>query len=315
MNKNNSVATTIIVLIILIVGIYLALKKPAVDTIPDDTTNTPVVQNPEPTPTPTTKTFTDTSNTFSFTYPAALTATNGDSAKPWRTNTTVAGKQLATVTIPGSSQPNTNFSEATFTVGSSSNAAAVKNCTTPQNGERAKGTAVIDGVTYTKITLTDAGAGNYYDTTNYRNVHNSQCYAVEYTIHSTNFANYPAGTITEFDTQKVVADLESMAQSFSFAPSANPQTSFEGTWTGPEGTSLAISKTGAAYMLNFVMLDGPIKSTGTESTTGITFTRSGKTFTLTHGTGAETGMKYLVDKKNCVVIKAAGQPAEGYCKD
>ncbi|MEN9582400.1 MAG: hypothetical protein RL641_354 [Candidatus Parcubacteria bacterium] len=314
MNKNNSVVVTIVVIIIVAIGLYFAFRKPAVDTVPDDTINTPIVKTPVPVTT--TKTYTDPSNTFSFSYPDELTVKAGDATKPWRTNTTVAGKQLASVTIPSSSQPNTNFSEAILSIGSSNNSLAVKNCSTAQNGESAKGEVMINGLKTAKITLSDAGAGNFYDTTSYRFVHNSQCYSVEYTIHSTNIANYTAGTKTEFNPQTAVVVLEKMVQSFSFAPSATIQTSFEGTWTGPEGTSLAIIKTGTAYTLSFVMLDGPIKVSGVESTNGITFTRKGKSLTLVHSSGIDTGMKYLVDKKNCVAVKITTALAtEGYCKD
>ncbi len=163
--------------------------------------------------------FTDQGKTISFSYPKESVLSGGDIGytQSWRTNTQSLGIVLAKVTIPKSTQPETNFSEAVFTVGTSSDATEVKNCLIPRNGERAKGIIVIDGVTYNKITLTEAGAGNYYDTTSYRVIKNNQCYAVEYTIHSTNFASYdPNLGIKEFDTQKVVNALETMVGSFKF---------------------------------------------------------------------------------------------------
>ena len=163
--------------------------------------------------------FVDQGKTISFSYPNAFNLSGGEIgySSSWRTNTQTLGITIAKVIIPKDSQPKTNFSEATFSIGTSSDKTAIKNCLLPTNGERAKGTAVINGITYTKITLTEAGAGNYYDTTSYRTIQNKQCYAVEYTIHSTNFASYdPNLGIGEFDTQKVVTDLETMISSINF---------------------------------------------------------------------------------------------------
>lgn len=166
------------------------------------------------------KTFSDQGKTFSFSYPKEFSVSGGGVGytESWRVNTQKMGLLLAKVTIPRSSQPNTNFSEAIFTVGTSSDPEAIKDCLIPTNGERAKGTKNINGISFNKITLTEAGAGNYYDTTSYRVIRNDQCYALEYTIHSTNINNYPQELgIKEFDTQKVVNALESMVESFSFS--------------------------------------------------------------------------------------------------
>ncbi len=81
-----------------------------------------------------------------------------------------------------------------------------------------KAEASINGVTYTKLESSGAGAGNLYETTSYRTVHNGQCYAIEYTIHSSNIANYPTESgITAFDKAKVQNALESIVQSLSFS--------------------------------------------------------------------------------------------------
>lgn len=89
-----------------------------------------------------------------------------------------------------------------------------------------------------------------------------------------------------------------------------------GKWIGVEGTTLMVSKTttesdGDRYILDFVMLDGPVSVQGVSVSDGIQFSRDGETFTLHPGSGEDTGMKYLVDKKDCVVV----QSYEGYCRD
>lgn len=44
---------------------------------------------------------------------------------------------------------------------------------------------------------------------------------------------------------------------------------------------------------------------------GITFERDSVSETIRAGTGAETGMKWLQEKSNCLVVR----PGEGYCRD
>jgi hypothetical protein len=182
----------LIVLLIAAGGVYIARRvhqKTASIAAPIDTSMLTVV---------------DAGKTFTFTYPnvAALSDTVDYQ-----------------VLVPKSYQPNTNFSEAKFTVAASADAEAVSGCLTSTDGGPAQaGTPVmINGTSYMKLSYADAGAGNFYETTSYRTVHGGQCYRVEYTIHSTNIANYPEELgIKEFDKAKVTGLLESIAQSFKF---------------------------------------------------------------------------------------------------
>jgi hypothetical protein len=84
-----------------------------------------------------------------------------------------------------------------------------------------------------------------------------------------------------------------------------------GTWTGPEGTSLEIGHDGAGYALKITSLDGPGDYYGIGTPAGISFERNGTTEALHAGTGAETGMKWLAGKSDCLVVRAG----EGYCRD
>lgn len=162
--------------------------------------------------------FTDQGKIFNFSYPKDLTVSaEAGYTSSWRQNTQTLGLILAKVIIPKSYEPNTNFSEGIFTVGTSSDADAIKNCLIPQNGEKLLNKLDINGISYSKIVLDDAGAGNFYETTSYRTLRNSQCYAIEYMIHFTNIGAYsPEQGIKEFDKNKVVNELESIAQSFKF---------------------------------------------------------------------------------------------------
>ena len=163
--------------------------------------------------------FVDTGKTFQLSYGNAFTLSSGPLGytNEWSANSPFLGLVLAKLSLSKEMQPKTNFSGATVQVGTSSDEKAILNCLKPQEGEAAQGTSVIGGIPFTKITLSDAGAGNFYETTSYRALKNSQCYAIEYTIHSTNIGAYsPEQGITAFDKDAVVSLLETVIKSFSF---------------------------------------------------------------------------------------------------
>ncbi len=225
MNSKTSTFITILIIAVVVgMGVFFVVSSKSPKVKPNPVP--PVSQNQTPTEPPKppvvqTKTYTDVAKTFSFSYPTTLTAADGDAKKPWRSNSQVSGKQLASVIIPGTTQPLTNLSEATFTVGMSTDAKAIQTCSTPVNGEVARGQMTIGGVLYKKFNITSGAAGNLYDTTSYRTLkttgNNKQCYAIEYTIHSTNIGNYtPDQGIKGFNIEVITKTLEDMAQSFSF---------------------------------------------------------------------------------------------------
>ena len=162
--------------------------------------------------------YTDASKTFSFSFPSQfpLFGELGYS-QDWVLNSTSSGLLLAEVMIPKSFEPGTNFGESKFTIGVSSDPDAVSQCLTPQFPNMEKiSTTTVNGTQFTKFIFSDAGAGNFYDTTSYRTIYNGGCYAIEYTIHSGNIDNYPPGTVTAFDENKIRNIFENMAQSFRF---------------------------------------------------------------------------------------------------
>ncbi len=163
-------------------------------------------------------TYTDEENTFSFSHPSQFVLSGGEIgfSQDWSYNSSSTGLLLAVVNIPRSFMPGTNFGEAKFSVGTSADPGAVKNCLISDFGNFATTTKVIIGNrNFTKIIFTDAGVGNYYDVTSYRTVYNGQCYAVESIIHSNDILNYPPEQgIKQFDRLKINLVLEGMAQSF-----------------------------------------------------------------------------------------------------
>lgn len=95
------------------------------------------------------------------------------------------------------------------------------------------------------------------------------------------------------------------------APVAPLADQWLGQWTGPEGTGLALSKSADGYQINIQSLDGPNSYQGQAVGDRIQFQRNGIAETIRAVSGAETGMKWLADKKDCLVI----QQSEGFCRD
>ena len=84
-----------------------------------------------------------------------------------------------------------------------------------------------------------------------------------------------------------------------------------GRWQGPEGTWLEVSGGPGTYSLTVRNLDGPRGFEAKEGTETLVFTRDGKIETLRRGDGVQTGMKWLAEKRDCLIVKAG----EGYCRD
>jgi len=70
-----------------------------------------------------------------------------------------------------------------------------------------------NGVQYSVASSTGAGAGNLYEEIVYAIASSTPCTAVRYFIHSTQFANYPAGAVHEFDHAALIAAFDKIRQS------------------------------------------------------------------------------------------------------
>ncbi len=84
-----------------------------------------------------------------------------------------------------------------------------------------------------------------------------------------------------------------------------------GQWQGPEGTFLKISGDHGRYDLTIQSLDGPTHYAGQGIDNQITFERDGVKESIHASNGEQTGMKWLVDKSNCLTIRLG----EGFCRD
>ncbi len=71
-----------------------------------------------------------------------------------------------------------------------------------------------------------------------------------------------------------------------------------------------LGRNGANYVLEIHPLDGPPTYEGTSAGDQFEFQRNGKTESLPAGRGQDTGMKWLLDKKHCLIIRTS----EGFCR-
>lgn len=84
-----------------------------------------------------------------------------------------------------------------------------------------------------------------------------------------------------------------------------------GKWSGPEGTFLQLDGGNGRYEVTIQNLDGPRIFKGNAEGNKLMFERDGVKESIRATNGAETGMKWLSEKSNCLTIRAG----EGYCRD
>lgn len=86
-----------------------------------------------------------------------------------------------------------------------------------------------------------------------------------------------------------------------------------GKWRGVEGLALEVQKASAPgkYTLRIDEGQGWQTYEGTAEGSTIRFTRNGKDATLRAASGAETGLKWLADRKDCLMV----EQGLGFCRD
>jgi hypothetical protein len=97
------------------------------------------------------------------------------------------------------------------------------------------------------------------------------------------------------------------------APAIPSYGEWVGTWTGPEGLFVTIAEAGKGrYTLTMQSdLETRASYTGTATTAGIAFERGGEPRLLRKASGEETGLKWLAEKEDCLMVERG----EGYCRD
>lgn len=189
-------------IILIVAGLYFftGVFKSTTQTPPPTTDTTP--------PPPTTSTY--ATSTYSVTYPVGYTVNEAYAYDQFGPTKLIAGVSF---TIPASMATGTNLSSDTHL--SVEQLPRAKKCTGDIFvNSNVKATSVTEnGVEYSVATTSDAGAGNLYDETVYAIASSSPCTAVRYLVHSTQFANYPAGTVTAFDRAAIMTAFDTIRHS------------------------------------------------------------------------------------------------------
>ena len=86
-----------------------------------------------------------------------------------------------------------------------------------------------------------------------------------------------------------------------------------GKWTGPEGLYVIVTPGTEGKIALEMQSDLDTKGSyeGTATADGVSFKRGDEMLMLKQATGDQTGLKYLVGKKNCLMVKSG----EGFCRD
>jgi uncharacterized protein YxeA len=169
------------------------------------------------------QTSTETQAGLSIAYPLDFTIDETNSTAPndnWRLNQQDPGVLVLTITVPKAFEPQTNFADATLTVGYSQNSDAIANCLVEDPGDgpaTATSSAVINGINFTVFNSSDVGAGNIYKTVSYRTLHAGSCYAVEYTVHSAELGNFPPSyDLTQYSDPQIDDVMNRVVGTFKF---------------------------------------------------------------------------------------------------
>jgi hypothetical protein len=97
------------------------------------------------------------------------------------------------------------------------------------------------------------------------------------------------------------------------APAIPSYDQWVGTWTGPEGLFVTIAGEGKGRYTLTMQSDLDTRATyaGTATREGIAFERGGEPKLLKKASGEDTGLKWLADKRDCLMV----DEGEGFCRD
>lgn len=207
-DRNMSPIAAGAILLVLVVGGFLAWKAisnsaPAEEPAPAPVEQAPVVTDER-------GEFASTTMGISIKYPQGYTVDDKFANTSVSPTKPILGVKF---TIPAQVATGTNLSADSFI--SVEQLPRANACT----GDiflaaNVKAVPVTDGaVSYSVATSSDAGAGNRYDEYVFALTGSKPCTAVRYHIHSTAIGNYPEGTVREFNMPALLGEFDSIRQS------------------------------------------------------------------------------------------------------
>ena len=167
-------------------------------------------------------TTTYSGSTFTIVYPTDFTVDPAFSNEEVNPAKPISGVRF---TIPGSMATGTNLASDTFL--SVEWLPRAKNCSGDiYIHDNVKTHELVDGtLIYSMASTSGAAAGNRYEETVYAVKNSSPCTAVRYFIHYGDVANYPAGSVQEFDRAKLIGIFDDMRRSLMLSGSMAPASS------------------------------------------------------------------------------------------
>lgn len=151
------------------------------------------------------KVYSDGTAGFSIRYPADFTAVK-----------TAKGVMLA---IPASLAAGTNLSSADTGVSveiiPASQTCDAKMFLKGYSNVQLQ-TKTENGIDYSFAAVSQGAAGNFYEEDIYAIPETNPCIGIHYLIHSTNIANYPAGTVTAFDKDALLKVFDNIRNSLTY---------------------------------------------------------------------------------------------------
>jgi len=170
------------------------------------------------------KTYSDVEGNFEFQYPKqfSIVPTNSESDQNYFPSPNE--KQIVKVSVPSSVYVGTNFADSSIEIAEDGSVKNAADCKKYSNGssniQQTNKTETVNGMVFDKAEFSDAGAGNFYDTRLYRIFHDSICYEVGLTLHTTNIANYPPGTVVEVNKNEAWSKMVLVLNTFKFTDTA-----------------------------------------------------------------------------------------------
>lgn len=146
------------------------------------------------------------------------------------------GVSVASISIPSSIYPNTNFGSATASIAVKEDSTEV-DCSTyvtsANASKRITTTDTVNGKKFFVDQFTGAAAGTKYDTKLYRILRDTTCYEWNLTVGIGNIGNFEPGAVTEVTLEQIMPRLDAIVSRFNFvSPSAAIDPTAEGTLEG-----------------------------------------------------------------------------------
>lgn len=203
----STLAVVIVVILMLIIGGAIAYRGPLLRLVAPAPASPPAATT---TPDATAAWQSYATTTYTFKYRPGYTLNTAYAYDQFGPAKLIAG---VSVTIPAAMATGTNLSADTRL--SIEQLPRAKKCTGDIFilANVAAQNITAEGTDYSLATTSGAAAGNLYEEHVYALATSTPCTAVRYLVHSGNIANYPAGTVREFDRAALLGEFDKIRRS------------------------------------------------------------------------------------------------------